>query len=199
MVLEVVIGLLEEGGYDAVQVREVAKRAQISLTTLYKLYGGRDAVIVAALSEWMERSVYSQITEPEPGVSLHDGLMALYRQLFQLWGRNPRMLEAYHRARSTRAGRVLDQQGVRAVVPPAQRLLDRADAAYADDVALVLSLVFDAVVGRFARGQLSIDAILPTLDRTLHRLTADNARWAGAPSAGVGAVGADGPPAQEGK
>src|SRR4029450_9495614 len=41
-VLDVVVDLLETEGYEAVQVRAVARRARISLTTLYQRFGTLD-------------------------------------------------------------------------------------------------------------------------------------------------------------
>jgi len=37
-IIDVVIDLIETQGYDAVQVRTVARSARVSLTTLYKLF-----------------------------------------------------------------------------------------------------------------------------------------------------------------
>src|SRR5260370_27771676 len=91
-IVEVVIGLLKSRGYDAVQVRTVAKGARVSLTTIYKFFPTRDELIVTALAEWMQRNVYANLVRPAPDASLYDSLMFLYRQLFEPWVRNPRML-----------------------------------------------------------------------------------------------------------
>ena len=174
-IVEVVIDLLESDGYDGVQLRTVAKQARVSLATIYKFFPTRDELIVEALSRWMSSTVYSGMVDPAPDVSLFDALMSVYRQLFEPWEQNPRMLEAYHRARTGPGGHRLDVQGVAVVSPIALSVLDRADPAYAEDVGVILSHMFYAVVGRFADGQLPITEILPTLERTLVRLTADNA------------------------
>ncbi|SQE00481.1 helix-turn-helix domain-containing protein [Parafrankia sp. BMG5.11] len=39
-ILSVVLELLESGGHDAVQTREVARRARVSPLTIYKLFPG---------------------------------------------------------------------------------------------------------------------------------------------------------------
>jgi hypothetical protein len=94
--------------------------------------------------------------------------------VFEPWERNPRMLEAYHRARLDPGGKRLDRQGMNAIMPNAAALLADADPAYVDDVTLILKNMAYAVVGRFASGNLDITAILPTLERAVYRLTADN-------------------------
>ena len=96
------------------------------------------------------------------------------RYVFEPWERNPRMLEAYHRARLDPTGKRLDRQGMNAIMPNAAALLADADPAYVEDVTLILKNMAYAVVGRFAAGNLDITAILPTLERAVFRLTADN-------------------------
>lgn len=51
--LDTVVELLESGGYDEVQLREVARRARTSLSTIYKRYPTRDELILAAIEGWM--------------------------------------------------------------------------------------------------------------------------------------------------
>jgi len=48
-ILDIVVEILETDGYDAVQLREVAKRSRTSLTTIYKRFPTRNALILAAL------------------------------------------------------------------------------------------------------------------------------------------------------
>jgi AcrR family transcriptional regulator len=165
---------LESGGYDAVQLREVARRARVSLATIYRLFPTRAELIVTAIEQWMSTNCYAELAPPHAGESLYDGLMRGLRYVFEPWERNPRMLEAYHRARLDPEGKRLDRQGMRAIMPNAVALLENAEPAYAADIDLILKNVSYAVVGRFAAGALDITAILPTLERAVYRLTADN-------------------------
>src|SRR3954452_18309962 len=43
--------LAAEGGYDAVQMRDVAARAEVALGTLYRHYSSKDQLLLAALAE----------------------------------------------------------------------------------------------------------------------------------------------------
>jgi TetR/AcrR family transcriptional regulator, cholesterol catabolism regulator len=98
-ILDIVVELLETEGYDAVQLREVARRARTSLATIYKRYGTRDELILAALNCWMEENRYSGLTKPhDPDETLYDGLMRVLRTIFEPWERHPAMLTAYFRA-----------------------------------------------------------------------------------------------------
>jgi AcrR family transcriptional regulator len=176
IVLGVVLELLETGGHDAVQLREVARRAHVSLATVYKLFATRDDLILAALERWMAVNCYAELAPPGPGETVYDGLMRTLRYVFEPWERSPRMLEAYHRARTGPGGERLDRQGMAAIDPVGRAVLAGADPTYVADIELVLGTMAYAVIGRFADGTLGITDILPTLERAVYRLTTDNAR-----------------------
>ena len=98
LVVDVVLDILTRRGYDGVVVREVSRRSRVSSKTIYKLFETREHMIVAALERWMVTNVYVKVVLPEPDESLYDVLMRFLRAMFEPWERNPRMLEAYHRA-----------------------------------------------------------------------------------------------------
>ncbi|MFQ6226507.1 TetR/AcrR family transcriptional regulator [Nocardia sp. NPDC002869] len=60
-ILDSVVEIIEADGYDAVQLRTVAKRARVSLTTVYSLYSSRDELIVAAVAAWMAAHSYDEL------------------------------------------------------------------------------------------------------------------------------------------
>ncbi|QBS39513.1 TetR family transcriptional regulator [Nocardia sp. CS682] len=179
-IIDVVLELLESDGYDAVQLREVARRAHVSLATVYKYFPDRDALMIAAVERWMATNSYAGMEQPPAHESLYDGLMRVLGYVFEPWERNPRMLEAYHRARATENGHRLDNQGINAILPVASPLFERADPSYLEDVALILANMAYALIGRYADGSLEITEILPILERTVRRLTSDNSAEAAA-------------------
>jgi AcrR family transcriptional regulator len=173
-ILRTVLELLEDGGHDAVHLREVARRAQVSLATIYKLFPTRDELIVAALERWMAANSYARLPPPPPGETLYDGFMRLFRQIVEPWERSPRMLEAYHRAQAGPGGERLRRQAMKSTKPAAEAMLAGRDPRYAEDVLLILAHVGPAVIARFAAHEIGITDILPILERTVHRLTSDN-------------------------
>src|SRR3954471_13487884 len=42
-----------EGGYDAVQMRDVAQRGQVALGTIYRYFTSKDHLLAAAMVEWV--------------------------------------------------------------------------------------------------------------------------------------------------
>jgi AcrR family transcriptional regulator len=176
-ILDIVVELLESHGYDAVQLREVARRARTSLATIYKRYGTRDELILAALNRWMEANRYAGLTEPhDPDESIYHGLMRVLRTIFEPWERHPAMLKAYFRARTAPGGQKLIRRGFDAVVPAAMEVLADADPEFVKDVDDIVSSVVYGLMGRFAAGEIDITDVVPSLDRTVHYLTASYQR-----------------------
>lgn len=171
-ILDIVVELLETEGYDAVQLREVARRARTSLATIYKRYGTRDELILAALDSWMQENRYSGLAAPhDPDESLYVGLMRVLRTIFEPWEAHPAMLKAYFRARTAPGGRRLISRGFDAVVPVVMEVLADADPDFIQDMDTIVSNVAYGLLGRFAADEIDIKEIVPTLDRTVRRLT----------------------------
>jgi TetR/AcrR family transcriptional regulator, cholesterol catabolism regulator len=177
MVLDVVLDLIRSEGYHAVQVRMVAKRARIGLDTLYRLFPTRDELIIATLSRWMATNA-SNAADTRPAASLYEGLVHVYRELFEPWLDHPRVLDAYVRARLRPGGERLDAEGLAVLTPRLLGLFTDVDPTFRDDVLMIVGNVVNAAVGAVAQGALPIDEILPLIERTAYRLTTDNAALA---------------------
>jgi TetR/AcrR family transcriptional regulator, cholesterol catabolism regulator len=172
-ILDVVVDLLESEGYDDVQVRTVARRAHVSLATIYKLFGTRDELMVSALERWADANAYAELTMPMPEETAYDTLVRVVRTVLEPWEQHPRMLEAYHRARSRPGGERLFTHGVASVLPVAEAAIAGTDPLYLSDLELIFDHVLRAVIARFADGEIAITDIRPILDRILFRLTPD--------------------------
>lgn len=172
--LGVVVEILETEGYDAVQLREVARRARTSLATIYKRYPTREDLILAALEAWLDENRYSEVTPHRraPGESLHSAMMALFRTIFEPWEQHPGMLTAYYRARSSSAGgQRLFRRGLDIVGPAGLELMSGVDDQFVADLESVISSVVYGLLGRFVAGEIATTEILTTLDRTVYWLT----------------------------
>jgi hypothetical protein len=98
----------------------------------------------------------------------------MFREVFEPWESNPWMLEAYHRARGGPGGERLQLHSAEAIVPIARAVLQNIDQAYMDDISAILTSVAHGVIARFVAGELDITELLPTLERTVFRLTTNN-------------------------
>jgi TetR/AcrR family transcriptional regulator, cholesterol catabolism regulator len=54
-VLEAAMELAAEGGYDAVQMRDVAARADVALGTVYRYFTSKDHLLAASLVHWVDQ------------------------------------------------------------------------------------------------------------------------------------------------
>jgi len=182
VIIDVVLDLLESEGYEAVQVRTVARRARKSLATLYELFGTRDQLILAAVERWMATNAYAGLTMPQPDESPYETMVRILRTVFEPWERHPRMLEAYYRARGGPGGVRLVLQGMTIVRPIVAAALPDADPEYLRDVEMIHEHVTRAAIARFAEGEIAVTDILPILERALLRLTMDNRLGTARPS-----------------
>jgi TetR/AcrR family transcriptional regulator, cholesterol catabolism regulator len=172
-ILDIVVQILETEGYEAVQLREVARRARTSLATIYKRYANRDELILAALQMWMEENRYSRVARPAraPDESVQDGLARLYRSIFEPWEQHPAMLTAFYRARSSPGGERLLHQGLDVVVPAAMEVLAGVDERFVADLDTVMSSLVYGLLGRFAAGEIPITDIVSGLERAVFWMT----------------------------
>ncbi|WP_431233116.1 TetR family transcriptional regulator [Mycolicibacterium psychrotolerans] len=172
-IIDIVVEILETQGYDAVQLREVARRSRTSLTTIYKRYPTRDHLILAALESWMDEHRYAglSVQHHDPDESLYDGMMRVLGTIFEPWERHPEMLKAYYRSRSATGRELLLHRGLDNVVPAAMEVLDGVDEDFVTDLDTVLATVIFGLSGRFAAGEIAITDILPTIERTVRWFT----------------------------
>ncbi|MEB4210875.1 TetR family transcriptional regulator [Mycobacterium sp. 94-17] len=173
-ILDIVVEMLDSEGYEAVQLREVARRARVSLATIYKRYGTRDELIVAALDGWMDTNRYARLLSLLDGLhgeSIYTDLMHVMRTIFEPWEHHPTMLRSYFRARSGPGGKRLIQRGVDAVVPVAKAVLAQAEPVFAEDLELILTGVVYGLLTRFTQGEIAVTEIVPGIERTVFWLT----------------------------
>jgi TetR/AcrR family transcriptional regulator, cholesterol catabolism regulator len=172
-VLDVVVEMLDTEGYDAVQLREVARRARTSLATIYKRYTTRDELIASALEHWMAENRFAALSTQSHGAdeSVYAGMMRVLRTIFEPWERHPAMLKAYFRARAAPGGQRLIRRGFAASVPAGMEVLAGVDKKFIEDLSTVLSSLSYGLTGRFAAGEIEITDILPALERTVFWLT----------------------------
>jgi TetR/AcrR family transcriptional regulator, cholesterol catabolism regulator len=172
-ILDTVVQILETNGYDAVQLREVARRSQTSLTTIYKRYPNRDELIAAAVQMWMDEHRFAKLAGQfhQPGESLYTGLMRGLRTIFLPWEKHPAMLRAYFRVRATPGGQQLVRHGLDMAVPTFFEVLGDIEEGFIADLDTIISTLVYGLLGRFTAGEIAVTDIVPILDRAVFRLT----------------------------
>jgi AcrR family transcriptional regulator len=166
-IVAVTLELLREHGYDGLRLDAVAKRARVSLSTIYKEFPSRDELVLGAVTHWMTTRVYEPLPVPEPGAPWHESLTEIFRSIFRPLLEDPAMLTVYVRARSLPSGRRLYEQGAAFVASRVEAAFGNADPAFADGVISIVEDVIYAGLGRFATGTVGVDDFIPRLERAI--------------------------------
>jgi AcrR family transcriptional regulator len=171
-ILDVVAELLGEAGCHALLLREVAKRARVSLTTIYAHFPSKDALVVAAVERWMAERVYARLPSVQPDSPLSERLAGWYRQLFAPWEQNPAMLRVFMQAAMLPGGERLSDQGAAVALPVSEQMFAGYPPDLADDVNVILGNLILGLLSRFASSRVEMAEIVPVIERTIYRLTA---------------------------
>jgi AcrR family transcriptional regulator len=93
-VLQAALKLGSEGGYDAVQMRDIAASAEVALGTIYRYFPSKDALLAAAMVEWME-DLERRVTARAPqGATTADRVYDVLRRAVATMERQPKLAEA---------------------------------------------------------------------------------------------------------
>lgn len=96
--LDATIELASEGGFDAVQMREVADRAGVALGTLYRYFPSKIHLLVAALNREFEETESRTAVRAVPGETAHERVMSILGRMTRALQKQPRLTEALVRA-----------------------------------------------------------------------------------------------------
>ena len=97
-ILDATIELATEGGFDAVQMREVADRAEVALGTLYRYFPSKIHLLVSALSREFDAVEEISRTRRVPGDTPADRVMFVLERTTRTLQRDPLLTEALTRA-----------------------------------------------------------------------------------------------------
>jgi AcrR family transcriptional regulator len=97
-ILDATLALASKGGYDAVQMREVAERADVALGTLYRYFPSKIHLLVSGLAREFERTKERLDRRPIPGETPHDRMLYVLGRVTRSMQREPLLTEAMTRA-----------------------------------------------------------------------------------------------------
>jgi AcrR family transcriptional regulator len=156
-VVQAAVELASQGGYELVQMRDVASRAGVALGTIYRYFESKDQLLVAALVEWVGALEGRLAQRPPAGSNAAERVVDVLRRASRATERNQRLTSALitalvgapaaDTAHANGAGRYQDE-----VNQTLARILDAAlegmDADRRDGVVRVLTHVwFAALIG----------------------------------------------------
>ncbi|MEU1206104.1 cholesterol catabolism transcriptional regulator KstR [Nocardia sp. NPDC056611] len=122
-ILDATLALASKGGYDAVQMRAVAERADVAVGTLYRYFPSKVHLLVSALAREFES--FEGRRKPLAGATPQERMHLLLTQVTRAMQRDPLLTEAMTRAfmfadasaaaEVDRVGKVMDRFFARAL------------------------------------------------------------------------------------
>jgi AcrR family transcriptional regulator len=97
-ILDATLALACQGGYEAVQMRTVAERANVALGTLYRYFPSKIHLLVSALAHEFERTWSALASAQVPGETRHARMLHVLGLLTSAMQREPMLAEAMTRA-----------------------------------------------------------------------------------------------------
>jgi TetR/AcrR family transcriptional regulator, cholesterol catabolism regulator len=102
--LDAANALAAEGGYEAVQMRDVAARAEVALGTLYRHYSSKDQLLLAALARQATTLRERLDQRPPRGSTPAERVADVLRRASRALQREPRVIQATLTAMSSADG-----------------------------------------------------------------------------------------------
>ncbi|HEX6340641.1 cholesterol catabolism transcriptional regulator KstR [Umezawaea sp.] len=97
-IIDATIALASKGGYDAVQMRAVADRADVALGTLYRYFPSKVHLLVSSLAAEFERAQEKMDRTTIPGENPYERVLFVLGRITRGLQRNPHLTEAMTRA-----------------------------------------------------------------------------------------------------
>lgn len=156
-VLEAAMRLAREGGYDAVQMRDVAARADVALGTLYRYFPSKNQLLVAALGEWARELQQRIAARPARGGSPADRVVEVLGRAVKALEREPRLTQAFLTALTSLsndepAGLAYARGVYGTLSEIITSAMDHGDVPHSEEVIRVLGMVWLAALIARVRG-----------------------------------------------
>ena len=93
-VIDAAMALGLEGGYDAVQMRDVAARADVAMGTVYRYFTSKDHLLAATLVHWVELLDARIGQQPPRGEHPADRVLEVLDRALRAMNRQPKLVAA---------------------------------------------------------------------------------------------------------
>jgi TetR/AcrR family transcriptional regulator, cholesterol catabolism regulator len=171
-IIEAAVALAAEGGYDAVQMRDVAARAEVALGTLYRHYSSKDQLLLAAMAAQADVLRGRLEQRPPKGATPSERVAEGLRRACTALERQPSVTSAMVTAMSSTDG---DAAPVKQSVQESLRMMiagaigtDPVDDL--DAIVNVLGHVWFAALAFWVGGMTESGAMANDLERAAHLL-----------------------------
>ena len=150
-VVAAALQLGSQGGYDAVQMRDVAATADVALGTIYRYFASKDHLLAEALAEWVRDLGRKVQTRPPRSGTLAERVIDVLRRASKAMELDPQLSEAVVTALAStdpHAARCQREVGVIMAETMGLAFPDDFDQARREDIVRTLGHVwFSSLVG----------------------------------------------------
>jgi len=99
-IVDAAVELAEQGGLEAVRLRDVAERSGVALGTLYKYFRGKEDILLFAFNEGLTQLEQGLFERPVPGATPLERVTDFFRRATRGLLQNPQLGSALVRAMS---------------------------------------------------------------------------------------------------
>jgi AcrR family transcriptional regulator len=171
-IIDAAFELGAERGYDAVQMRDVAATANVSLATIYRYFSSKDHVFAAAMNEWTARLHTRVATSPPKGDTMAERLIDVLLRACSALERQPKLGMAL--VRSLSAVDVDTRESTlevrRQISSMGEQVLAPLDPETREDIISVMSHVWYSSLTSWAVGRTDFAVVTSELTRAVHVL-----------------------------
>lgn len=173
-VIRAALRLGAEGGYDAVQMRDVAAEAGVALGTIYRYFSSKDHLLAAAMAEWAAELQRRIRRTPPRGDSAGDRMVDVLRRAWRALERQPLLTAALIKALAASDEGVARsaRQVTERIDEMAEGILDGIDPASRDGVVSIIRHVWYSALTTWANGRMDIAQVGGELERAARLLLA---------------------------
>ena len=173
-VVRAALELGADGGYEAVQMRDVAARAEVALGTIYRYFPSKDALLLAVMVHWLGDLEQRVTTHPPTGGSTRERIMDVLGRALGAMDRDPRLTTAVIGAMT--AGDPASVDAIHEVTQAMARIMrsafpDDVDPALEASTAKMLGHVWWSATISWANGMGDIDWVAAELREATDLLT----------------------------
>ncbi len=179
--VDAAVELAAAGGYESVQMRDVASRAEVALGTLYRHFPSKDHLLLEALTEQATALRDRMAQRPPEGAVPAERMADVLRRATRALARRPDLTAALVTAlTSPEAGTASHKYAVETVLRSIiTTAIDGGDVADPDGVVRILGYVWLAVLSAWVGGTLDTDQMAEDLTSAARLLLPENERITG--------------------
>lgn len=164
-----------EGGYDAVQMRDVATTAGVALGTIYRYFSSKDHLLAASMVDWSTELEARVTAQPPAGGGAADRVVAVIRSVTSGMEQQPRLAAALVTAVSANDPAVVECQ--RSITQTIMRVLAapiaELPAGERDGIVRVLAHVWNSTNLGWVNGWLTVGQVGDDLEQAARLLLRD--------------------------